>query len=77
VHPLGELAADSARLCNNVHSFLVEAEPTPRSIAELEVRYVTLDELQALILAGQFDLQNHVGALGLAFLRPELMRLLK
>lgn len=77
VHPLGVLAADSARLCNRVHSFLIETEPIPQSSAELEVRYVTLDELQALILAGQFDLQYHVGVLALAFLRPELMQLLK
>jgi uncharacterized protein (TIRG00374 family) len=77
LHPLGALAADSTRLCNRVHSFLVEAEPTPMRTAELEVRYVTWDELRALILGGQFDLQYHVGALGLALLRPELMPLLK
>lgn len=77
VHPLGVLVTDSARLCNHIHSFLVETEPTPQSTTELEVRYVTLDELQTLILAGQFDLQYHVGTLGLAFLRPELMQLLK
>lgn len=77
VHSLGLLAADTARLCNHVHSFLVEAEATAQSSPELEVRYLSLAELQALILDGQFDLQCHVGTLGLAFLRPELMRLLK
>jgi hypothetical protein len=36
-----------------------------------------LDELKALILGGQFDLQYHVGVLGLALLRPELIRVLR
>jgi ADP-ribose pyrophosphatase len=74
-HTLGVLAADSARLCNRIHSFLVEAEPVSSAPAELEVRYVSYDELRALILADRFDLQYHVGVLALALLRPELASL--
>jgi len=79
VHLLGVHAADAGRMGNRIHSFLVETrlsdaiEPTEPGI---QVKYVTLDQLKALILSGEFDLQSHVAALGLALLQPRYARLL-
>lgn len=77
VHPLGTFAADSARLTNNVHSFLVETEAPRGNVAELEVSYVSFDELRERILSGDFDLQYHLGVLGLVSMRREWLGLLQ
>jgi ADP-ribose pyrophosphatase len=79
IHKLGVFAADSARLSNHVHCFLVETEPADHSIRSepgIEVRYMDFGQLRSLILAGGFDLQYHVGVIGLALLRPETAALL-
>jgi ADP-ribose pyrophosphatase len=72
VHPLGSAAACTARLSNRVHSFFVEAgervadfRPEPGMVVALK----TPAELVAMIRAGEFPLQLHVGALMLAELR--------
>ena len=71
VHTLGTFAACTARLSNHVHSFFVEAgaPATHNTEAGIEVRLVTAAELGKLILAGDFTLQLHIGALLLAGLR--------
>jgi uncharacterized protein (TIRG00374 family) len=79
IHPLGVHAADSARMGNRVHSFLVEAnELGAGSVPEagIDVAYVSLEQLRAMIISGEFDLQYHVAALGLALMRPGLAKLL-
>lgn len=79
IHALGSHAADSARLGNTIHSFLVETE-RPEALAApepgIEVEFVSFERLRALILTGEFDLQFHVATVGLALMRPEFTRLL-
>jgi len=75
VHALGDLAPCTARLSNRVHSFFVETGPrAEKHVAEtgIEVRLVTPEVLAALILAGEFDLQLHIGAILLAGMRGHL-----
>src|SRR5262245_14419525 len=75
VHALGRSAPGTARLSNRIHSFFVEAGlrdgPT---VAEpgIELKLVTPQELGTLILAGEFVLQLHIGALLLAAMRGHL-----
>jgi ADP-ribose pyrophosphatase len=72
VHALGVYAPCTARLSNRVHSFFVaigpiaESKPTEPGI---ELKLVSLPQLTELILAGEFVLQLHIGALLLAGLR--------
>jgi ADP-ribose pyrophosphatase len=69
VHVLGTYAPCTARLSNWIHSFFVETGPreqTPQTEAGIELKLVTPSELAALILAGEFVLQLHIGALLLA-----------
>ncbi len=72
LHALGVYAPCTARLSNRVHSFFVETgpgavqQPTEPGI---ELKLVTPAELAALILAGEFVLQLHIGALLLAGMR--------
>jgi ADP-ribose pyrophosphatase len=69
VHALGSYAPCTARLSNKVHSFFVETGPRDKQFpgeAGIEVRLVTQQELVALIRAGEFVLQLHIGALMLA-----------
>jgi ADP-ribose pyrophosphatase len=69
VHALGSYAPCTARLSNQIHSFFVEAAPRtnqPTLEAGIELKLVTPDELAALILAREFVLQLHIGALLLA-----------
>jgi 8-oxo-dGTP pyrophosphatase MutT (NUDIX family) len=76
VHRLGVFAPCTARLSNRVHSFFVEASPrAPDAVVEagIEVRLVTPAELGALIGAGEFVLQLHIGALMLAGLHGHLV----
>jgi ADP-ribose pyrophosphatase len=75
VHALGNLAPCTARLSNRIHSFFVETGPrAEKHVAEtgIEVRLVTPQVLAALILAGDFDLQLHIGATLLAGMRGHL-----
>jgi len=79
VHALGIHAADSARLGNAIHSFLVETESAEAAAAPepgIEVEFVSFENLRTLILTGEFDLQFHVATVGLALMRPEFARLL-
>jgi len=69
IHPLGTAAACTGRLSNRIHSFFVETgervasfEPEPG----LTVKLVTPAELAAMIAAGEFVQQLHLGALMLA-----------
>ncbi|HEY0224123.1 MAG TPA: NUDIX hydrolase [Pseudolabrys sp.] len=72
VHALGTLAPCTARLSNRIHSFFAETgarDEAHKPEAGIELRLVTPEALAALILAGEFDLQLHVGALLLAGMR--------
>jgi 8-oxo-dGTP pyrophosphatase MutT (NUDIX family) len=75
VHALGSYAPCTARLSNRVHSFFVETGaragggPTE---AGIELKLVTPAELAALIHAGEFVLQLHIGALLLAGMRGHI-----
>lgn len=72
---LGSYAPYTARLSNRVHSFFVETGPRPDQPATdvgIELKLVMLQELAALILAGEFVLQMHTGALLLAGVRGHL-----
>ncbi len=69
VHALGSFAPCTARLSNQIHSFFVETGPRPKQPAieaGIELKLVSMDELAKLILAKEFVLQMHVGALLLA-----------
>jgi ADP-ribose pyrophosphatase len=72
VHALGSYAPCTARLSNRVHSFYVEidssAERNP-SEPGIELKLVSPAQLAELILAGEFVLQLHIGAVLLASLR--------
>ena len=75
VHTLGSYAACTARLSNRIHSFFVETGPRsdrPATEVGIELKLVTPKELAALILAGEFVLQLHIGALLLAGMRGHL-----
>lgn len=75
VHELGSYAPCTARLSNRVHSFFIEAGSRgdqPTTEAGIELKLVTPQELAALILAGEFVLQLHIGSLLLAGLRGHI-----
>ena len=75
VHALGAYAPCTARLSNRIHSFFVETGPragTPQTEAGIELKLVTPQELTGLILAGEFVLQLHIGAILLAGLRGHI-----
>jgi ADP-ribose pyrophosphatase len=72
VHDLGSYSPCTARLSNRIHSFFVDAVPHDGRQAlddGIELKLVTLHELGAFILAGEFALQLHIGALLLAGMR--------
>jgi len=72
VHALDTYAPCTARLSNWIHSFFVETgphAPDKKTEAGIELKLVTPKELAALILAGEFVLQLHIGAILLAGLR--------
>ncbi|MBM3526579.1 MAG: NUDIX hydrolase [Alphaproteobacteria bacterium] len=72
IHPLGSAAACTGRLSNRVHSFFVEAGPVAAGFkpeAGLTVALRTPAEIAAMIKAGDFVQQLHLGALMLAELR--------
>lgn len=75
VHALGTYAPCTARLSNQLHSFFVETGPraaAAQTETGIELRLVTPAELAALILAGDFVLQLHIGALLLAGMRSHI-----
>jgi ADP-ribose pyrophosphatase len=75
VHALGTYAPCTARLSNQIHSFFVETGPrakAPHIESGIELKLVTTQELAAMILAGEFVLQIHIGALLLAGIRGYL-----
>jgi 8-oxo-dGTP pyrophosphatase MutT (NUDIX family) len=72
VHALGSYAPCTARLSNRVHSFYVEIDPSVEGKPTepgIELKLVSHAQLAELILAGEFVLQLHIGALLLAGLR--------
>jgi ADP-ribose pyrophosphatase len=72
VHTLGCFAPCTARLSNRVHSFFAEIDPIAGGeLAEpgIEHKLVSPAQLAKQILAGEFVLQLHIGALLLAGLR--------
>jgi 8-oxo-dGTP pyrophosphatase MutT (NUDIX family) len=72
VHALGCYAPCTARMSNKVHSFYVEIDPRVEGKATetgIEVKLVNPAQLAELILAGEFVLQLHIGAILLAGLR--------
>jgi len=69
VHALGSYSPCTARLSNRIHSFFVDTDSHDGNKAPddgVEFKLVTPRELSALILAGEFALQLHIGALLLA-----------
>jgi ADP-ribose pyrophosphatase len=75
VYALGTYAPCTARLSNRIHSFFVETGPRtsgPAAEPDIELKLVTPKELARLILAGEFVLQLHVGAVLLAVMRGHL-----
>jgi ADP-ribose diphosphatase len=75
VYALGTYAPCTARLSNRIHSFFVETGPRtsgPAAEPDTELKLVTPKELARLILAGEFVLQLHVGAVLLAVMRGHL-----
>jgi ADP-ribose pyrophosphatase len=75
VHALGAYAPCTARLSNRIHSFFVETGPRtsgPAVEPGIELKLVTPKELGRLILAGEFVLQLHIGAVLLAVMRGHL-----
>jgi 8-oxo-dGTP pyrophosphatase MutT (NUDIX family) len=69
VPALGSYASCTARLSNQIHTFFVETGPRsehPAVEAGIELKLVSMDELAKLILAKEFVLQMHIGALMLA-----------
>jgi ADP-ribose pyrophosphatase len=75
VHALGSYSPCTARLSNRIHSFFVDADLHDGTKAlddGIELKLVAPRELSALILAGEFALQLHIGALLLAGMRGHL-----
>ena len=75
VHALGSYAACTARLSNWIHSFFVETgsrTEQPATEAGIELKLATPQELAELILAREFVLQLHLGAVLLAGMRGHL-----
>ena len=71
-HALGSYAPCTARLSNRVHSFYVEIDPSVEGKPTepgIEHKLVSHTQLAELILAGEFALQLHIGAVLLAGLR--------
>ena len=69
VHPLGARAACTGRLSNRIHSFFIEAGERDAAFTPERGMTVALKspaELVAMIKAGEFVLQLHIGTLMLA-----------
>jgi ADP-ribose diphosphatase len=75
VEALGSYAPCTARLSNHIHSFFVATGPRDemqKAEPGIEVRLVAPEVLAAMILAGEFVLQLHIGAVLLAGMRGYL-----
>ncbi len=75
VHSLGTYSPCTSRFSNQAHTFFVETGPRAESHngeAGIELKLVTLTELAALILTGDFVLQLHIGAILLAGMRGHI-----
>jgi ADP-ribose pyrophosphatase len=69
IHPLGVAAACTGRLSNRVHTFFVEAGNQAQDFkpeSGMTIALLTPAELVALIRAGEFPQQLHLGAMLLA-----------
>ena len=69
VHALGTYTPCTARLANRLHTFFVETDPLAegqRTEPGIELKLVRPAQLAQMILAGEFVLQLHIGALLLA-----------
>ena len=69
MHALGCYAPCTARMSNHVHSFYVEIDPCfegKPTETGIEIKLVSPAQLAELILAGEFVLQLHIGAILLA-----------
>jgi 8-oxo-dGTP pyrophosphatase MutT (NUDIX family) len=69
VHALGTYTPCTARLANRLHAFFVETDPLAegqRTEPGIELKLVRPAQLAQMILAGEFVLQLHIGALLLA-----------
>lgn len=72
VEPLGTYFTDTGRLSNRLHAFFVRTTASePRSAGEsgMVVRLVSVDELNRMVLAGEFIHQLHLGVLYASSLR--------
>jgi ADP-ribose pyrophosphatase len=75
IHSLGVGAACTGRLSNYMHSFFVEAGPVAQNFepeSGIKIATCTPSELMAMVRAGEFPLQLHLGALFLAQMRSFL-----
>jgi ADP-ribose diphosphatase len=75
VHALGSYAPCTARLSNHVHSFFVETGARAEGqVTEsgIEAKLVTPAELTSMILAAEFVLQIHIGAILLAGMKGHI-----
>jgi ADP-ribose pyrophosphatase len=69
IEMIGKGATCSSRISNTTHSFFIRTgERKPDFVEEpgASVHLVSLDELRALVLSGEFAEQTHLGALALA-----------
>jgi ADP-ribose pyrophosphatase len=79
LHSLGTYAADTCRLSNAFHSFLVETEEPSAHFepeAGISVKLIDFDALRSLIVRGEFALQSHIGLIAVALLSPSLSSVL-
>ena len=68
---IGAYWADTGRLGNLQHVFLAETEEIPEfSQPELEVSYVTAQQLERMIVDGEFRMSLHISALYLTGVLP-------
>jgi ADP-ribose pyrophosphatase len=75
VHALGTYTPCTARMSNRLYSFFVETgarAEAPPTEAGIELKLVSLAELAGMILAGEFILQLHIGAILLAGLHGHI-----
>lgn len=75
VLPLGRLHVDSGRFETQQWAFFApgaQVVGVPRADEELSLRFMLPSELQASILAGEFNHSAHVAMVGLAFLSGRL-----
>jgi ADP-ribose pyrophosphatase len=75
IYDLGSFATDTGRLSNRTHSFFVEASDQVSGFVgdpQIEVLFVTVDELVQLVLSETFDVQIQLGSLFQAIVKGHL-----